>query len=284
MKAPAFQFYVMDWMNDLDEHPLEIEGAWIRIICKLWRSEKRGELSKTILQWSRILRVDLEKAAEILDYIDSEKIGDIEFEKGGGVTEALHRNKKITDCNTKITVKSRRMVRDRIAKENNSLRQKRFRDKHKSNAGSNGKVTPPSSSSSSSSSSKKIQEQPNGCHIDNFKKPIQLGPLSESVKSKCAEINRICAENKIDFNPYKWVGYQVKKNGHPGAIVDSLAGLMWRITEVKNERLKSPWSYIEKIMKTKNGNYWEQENINRAKKQKMTEISSEFQTLIEGIG
>ncbi|GAG48255.1 unnamed protein product, partial [marine sediment metagenome] len=77
MKAPAFQFYVMDWTTDLDDHPLEIEGAWIRICCKLWRSEKRGELSKSVTQWSRILRVDEKKTREILDYISKEKIGDV---------------------------------------------------------------------------------------------------------------------------------------------------------------------------------------------------------------
>ena len=50
-KAPAFQLYVMDWARDLEEHPLEIEGAWIRICCKLhWTG---GELTKSCEQWAR---------------------------------------------------------------------------------------------------------------------------------------------------------------------------------------------------------------------------------------
>ena len=121
MKAPAFQFYVMDWMTDLDEHPLEIEGAWIRICCKLWRAEIRGEMSKTIVQWSKILRVDLDKTKEIIDYISKEKIGDV-----------MPCNVFELKNNSKVMVKNRRMVRDRIDKEKNRIRVERWRSKKKS--------------------------------------------------------------------------------------------------------------------------------------------------------
>jgi len=133
-KAPAFQFYPMDWMRDLEEHPLEIEGAWIRIICKLWWSEDRGSLSKTYEQWSRILRVSIEETKRIISYLSDEKICDI----------------SVTD-NGKVTVMSRRMMREERERTQAALRQRRKRERDANHAD----VTIASSSSSSSSSSKK---------------------------------------------------------------------------------------------------------------------------------
>lgn len=129
-KAPCLHLYVMDWCRDLEEHPLEIEGAWIRICCKLhWT---HGELTKTREQWARILRSDMDKTNQILSYLKDESICDISVTGNG-----------------KVTIKSRRMVRDNKLKKNAALRQAKYRASQKSNK----KVTPVSSISSSFSSS-----------------------------------------------------------------------------------------------------------------------------------
>lgn len=93
-KAPAFQFYPSDWIRDLDEHPLEIEGAWIRICCKLFYSDTCGKSTKTLTQWSRILRVGEKKSFAIIGYLDKQNIADVINQNGS------------------ITISSRRMVRD----------------------------------------------------------------------------------------------------------------------------------------------------------------------------
>lgn len=143
-KNPAFQFYPSDWSRDLEEHPLEIEGAWIRICCKLWWAEKRGELTRTYCQWGKILRVDEHDAKRIINYIETWKIGDV----------------VVTD-NGEVTLISRRMRNDERDRELNRLRQERFKDKQRSNADITPPVTPKSqrSSSSSSSSTTKIKEK-----------------------------------------------------------------------------------------------------------------------------
>jgi len=115
-KLPYFPFYPNDWSRDLEEHPLEIEGAWIRICCKLWWSESRGILTRTILQWSRILSVTQVKAKELFLYIKTEKIGDVEI------------------ANDNITVSCRRMLQDDKNRELNRLRQERWYKKNKPNA------------------------------------------------------------------------------------------------------------------------------------------------------
>lgn len=156
-KAPSFQFFPNDWMHDLDEHPLEIEGAWIRVCCKLWWSETRGRMDRTLDQWARIFRTDNEHALKILVYLRDEKIAEIptvltlvNTNNSGAIHEYLTpAHKNITD---KITVISRRMLREEKARQNNCLRQKRHYDKRKPNADSTERVTVPSSYSSSSSS------------------------------------------------------------------------------------------------------------------------------------
>jgi hypothetical protein len=105
-KVPAFLFYPNDWMRDLEEHPLEIEGAWIRICCKLWWSEKKGVVTRDIHQRSKILRSSEDETKRIFEYIKLWKIGEI-----------------LTDGNGTVTVKSRRMVRDEKDREMNMLRQ-----------------------------------------------------------------------------------------------------------------------------------------------------------------
>lgn len=98
-KAPAFQFYPSDWSRDLEEHPLEIEGAWIRICCKLWWEENRGTATKTPAQWARILRAGEKKSLSIIAYLHNQKIADVVIQKGA------------------ITITSRRMVKDEYVRQ-----------------------------------------------------------------------------------------------------------------------------------------------------------------------
>jgi len=55
-KNPAFLFYPGDWTRDLDDQDLEVEGAWIRILCRLSWEEQRGIATKTLREWAHILR------------------------------------------------------------------------------------------------------------------------------------------------------------------------------------------------------------------------------------
>jgi len=93
-KNPAFLFYPGDWERDLEEHPLEIEGAWIRICCKLWWSDKRGVASKTLDQWSRVLRLTPKKTEKILEYLSQHSVA------------------TLVKQNSTIEITCRRIVRD----------------------------------------------------------------------------------------------------------------------------------------------------------------------------
>jgi hypothetical protein len=94
MKAPSFQFYPADWQRDLSEHPLEIEGAWIRVCCALWWSDTPGNSTKPLTNWARIMRVGERKCKTIIDYLLNQKIAEVVIQ------------------NQNITITSRRMVKD----------------------------------------------------------------------------------------------------------------------------------------------------------------------------
>jgi len=91
-RNPAFQFYPSDWQRDLDDHPLEIEGAWIRLCGRLFWTG--GTSTKNLEEWARILRKNSKKTLEILLYLQSKSIGDLVIQ------------------NNEITITCRRMVRD----------------------------------------------------------------------------------------------------------------------------------------------------------------------------
>lgn len=158
MKAPAFQFYPSDWQRDMDDYPLEIEGAWIRICCRLYWSE--GKSTKTLDEWSRILREKPKKTEQIFKFFSDKNICDLDNQNGT------------------ITLTSRRMVRDayirKVRKESGILggNPQLKTDKNKENLLNQTVNQNPTPSSSSSSSSSKQTKQKNIKNIygSQFKK------------------------------------------------------------------------------------------------------------------
>jgi hypothetical protein len=93
-KNPSFPFYPADWTRDLDDLDIQIEGAWIRIVCRLWWASPIGTANKPLKEWSRILRKTERKTIEILKIL---------IEKGVASGCVLD--------NQNITITSRRMRR-----------------------------------------------------------------------------------------------------------------------------------------------------------------------------
>lgn len=94
-KNPGFYFYPSDWTRDLDDQDIEIEGAWIRVCCRLWWADNRGQATKTLKEWSRILRKTEKKTMKIFQILIEKHIA------SGSVLD-----------NQNVTIINRRMVRD----------------------------------------------------------------------------------------------------------------------------------------------------------------------------
>jgi uncharacterized phage protein (TIGR02220 family) len=138
-KAPAFQFYVKDWLSDtqLKMASFSTKGIWIDILCYMWVAPDRGELVGTKESFMRLLGAN---NSEI----------DLFFKEA----QALRFCYVVTDHNKNITLRNRRMYNEDKEKENNRLRQQRYRDKHKDNA----EITPPSPTASPSATPKHINK------------------------------------------------------------------------------------------------------------------------------
>ena len=155
MKAPAFQFYVKDWLSDplLRQATPVSRGIWIDVLCFMWEADKRGQLKTTPIKLSRMVSASIDEVNHFLNEIDDLEFGNIEIDEN--VTFPIMEQ----NCNAKVTLVNRRMYSDYKDKENTRLRVKKHRDakgvKRKSNGDCNVKVTP--SSSSPTSTTKHIE-------------------------------------------------------------------------------------------------------------------------------
>lgn len=283
-KAPAYQHYPLDWNRDLDEHPLEIEGAWIRICGKMWFNEPKGVLHKTPDQWARILRVSVEDALRIIGYLIEEGIAsgadsdiarkypDLIFGDENPLDAFPTEKRRGPDA--KMTLICRRMFREYKDKYLKNLRQRRYEKKDKPDGESDGDLATLSSSSSSSLDLSK-DKSPGGDHFSQ-----KVGGYFDAILEACRTVSRLPPKKK-PFNPFQWVQHWANKTGHPLAILESLKGI---IEYWDQSGIDSPWSYANSIMKTKNGKYNEREHILESERFKEMLLDPKIQNLLEGIG
>ena len=137
-KAPSFPFYPSDWVRDLQAHPLEIQGAWMRLMCQIWW-EPEKEWNASVEEIARILGVGVTDAETTLTTILRRKIASGRQENDGS-----------------FTIWCRRWKRELTSKVTARARDQRYRDRRKTDGATDALPTPadtaPSSSSSSSSS------------------------------------------------------------------------------------------------------------------------------------
>lgn len=128
-KAPAFQFYVKDWLCDtkLKMASFSTKGIWIDLLCYMWVNDIKGELIST---WDSLKKLIGASEYELTLFKDEAALLDFCYIS-------------VSD-NKIITLRNRRMFRDEKHKKSNRERQARYQAKHKSNEN----ITPPSSSSS----------------------------------------------------------------------------------------------------------------------------------------
>lgn len=135
-KAPAFQFYVRDWLSDpeLRMASASSRGIWIDCLAYMWEARQRGMLVFHRDNLHRLVGCTKSEADLFLHEATTLNFADVTF------------------CNSDVTLVNRRMLRDEKHRANTRLRVQRYR----SNVPCNDDVTPPSSSSSSSSKKKRV--------------------------------------------------------------------------------------------------------------------------------
>jgi len=73
-KAPAFQFYVGDWIQDTRILTPASRGIWADLLCFMWRSDERGKVTGTYPQLARLLSASETEIREILHELSVTKL------------------------------------------------------------------------------------------------------------------------------------------------------------------------------------------------------------------
>lgn len=124
IKQPAFMFYTGDWIQDTRFLSLAAKGAWIDLLCAMWRAQTRGTLSLTWLGYSRLIGAAVEQTKSVIVELVDSGICDCIFDDNNKAKRG-----DILKCEKNITLMSRRMIRESEEKKKNALRQAKFREK-----------------------------------------------------------------------------------------------------------------------------------------------------------
>ena len=112
-KNPAFQFYVGDWIQDTRLLSLAAKGAWIDILCLMWRSPTRGKLSMDMTSWARSIGASVDQTEAVIGELVEKCVSD-----------------SVIDRDKTVTLICRRMYRDYKSKVNHAVSQQKYRNKN----------------------------------------------------------------------------------------------------------------------------------------------------------
>ncbi len=251
-KNPAFQFYPGDWERDLKEHPLEVQGFWMMVLCQLWWSEEKGKVCKPLSKWSLILGVNYRMTRRLMGYLKDKRIADITVLPNG-----------------EYLVISRRMVKDEKLKEirkmagclgGNPAFEKgkpnpyylhNQKDNQNQSYPHKQKITPSSSSSSSNNikgnnTTLQVPSPP----VDNLPKPQEPNDndafLEAYSKKLTALQNRLLSKYGQQFNFYKMIRNNLKANK------DAILHCLERLLQYE---AGAPEVYFQEILNRESGNF-----------------------------
>ena len=117
-KAPAFQFYVKDWLSDtqLRMASCSTKGMWIDLLCHMFEDGGNGIFCVSEYEIKKLTGATDDDVKKFISEADRYKFCDLNV-TGNGMLEI---------CN-------RRIFRERKAREDNRLRVQKWRERHRSN-------------------------------------------------------------------------------------------------------------------------------------------------------
>lgn len=114
-KLPYIQFFPADYLRDTRCLSLAARGVWMDVLCTLWNAPKRGQKTLTLEGWAgEVGKPESEVSALLLD-LESNGIG-----------------KFIHETDGKLTIISRRMIRDERERKGAAKRKQYQRDRSES--------------------------------------------------------------------------------------------------------------------------------------------------------
>ena len=119
-RLPFMKFFPADWTHDTQILPLDAQGAWMKLICAMWTAPERGRLDWTEEQFAKFLGLNERDACVMWNTLEISGVGEF-LPAGDG----------------KVTIMSRRMLREEAQRLQTVERQRRRRSRLR-----HGEVTP----------------------------------------------------------------------------------------------------------------------------------------------
>lgn len=259
MKAPANQWYVKDFLTDVQLGMAHFitKGIWADMLNFMWLAPIKGQLSGTFEGYKRLLGAT-----------------DSELELFFSEAEALRFCDTVTDANKIITVTNRRMYREEKAKEANRMRQKRYRDKGKDN----GTVTPTTASASAFPSTRVSKDTPASAGSSkHFRdKTGSYFPLINQEIIELLKLPHNPAFGRINY--YSITQMWTNKTVHPEAIYET-----WRNYRGAFETIRTSYAGFANALKEKFNAKFNARDCERASsrfKEELNRVSPEVKALL----
>ena len=97
------------------------KGAWIDILCGLWRSPTRGTLTLPVIEWARLVGATVDQTVTVLTGLIERKVMDASH----GCKSVMTVTSSLKD----LTLSSRRILREEEKKKLNRARVEKYRGK-----------------------------------------------------------------------------------------------------------------------------------------------------------
>lgn len=100
-KQPYIPLYVGDYLKDTRILPLAVRGAWVDLICYMWDSRVRGEISGTLEDFSRLLSCEKSEAKFALNLLEQKNVADFFFLENDVIKIVSRKMKREADISKK---------------------------------------------------------------------------------------------------------------------------------------------------------------------------------------
>ncbi len=177
-KAPSFPFYPSDWVRDMQAHPLEIQGAWMRLLCQIWW-EPDKEIHVTVDEAARLLGMPHGDAETTLATILRCKIASGRQQDDGSYRIWCRRWKRQLD--------------ERVAAR---IRDRKYKERRKNDTNATSEIPAPSSPSSLSLSSSRLSPMPPDGDSEEFLAAWNNSGLSRARKMTVGRLKHFCVRMK----------------------------------------------------------------------------------------
>lgn len=130
-KLPFMKFFPQDYLYDTRILTIEERGVWMDLLCFLWNSKERGEITTSPQHLAQMVGMEGGRFEAVLNSISDKGICEVRRLSDGQVTLLSRRMRRESDAFKKNAERQQKF------RESKNLRQKRYREKL-----SNALVTP----------------------------------------------------------------------------------------------------------------------------------------------